>query len=81
MKTALVVLLILLVLATGLPMPAGIAAMPACQNCGPASLVAACTLATVAAVLMVLCIRLHRRRDTIPVSLHSFLLERPPRLV
>lgn len=86
MKKALVVLLLLLVILTGLPVPMAMAMsdMAACQDCGPAVLVGACTLAVLAGVvalaLLVLSTRVRSRRDAIPLFLLSFLLERPPRL-
>ena len=86
MKKTLVVLLVLLVVVTGLPVPMamGMGGMAACQDCGPAILVGACTLAVLAAgvalALVLLATRLRSRRQVIPLLLHSFLLERPPRL-
>ena len=86
MKKALVVLLVLLVVMTGLPIPMamGMGGMAACQDCGPAVLVGACTFAVLAAAVglavVLLATRLRNRRESIPLLLHSFLLERPPRL-
>ena len=83
-KKALVILLVVVVVVTGLPVLMGMSGMTACRDCGPALLVGACTLAVLAAgaavALVLLALRLTRRRDSIPLLLHSFLLERPPRL-
>lgn len=85
MKTFLVVLLVVLVAVTGLPIPMamGMGGMAACQDCGPAVLVA-CTLAVLAVAaslaLVLLATRVRSRRHAVPLLLHSFLLERPPRL-
>lgn len=78
-------LLVVLVILTGLPIPMsmGMGGMTACQDCGPAVLVATCTLAVLAAAALALVLvstRIRGRRDSVPVLLHSFLLERPPRL-
>ena len=86
MKKVLVVLLVVLVVVTGLPiaMAMGIGGMAACQDCGPAVLVGVCMLAVLAAgvalALVLLATRVRARREEIPLLLHSFLLERPPRL-
>lgn len=86
MKTFLVVLLVVLVAVTGLPIPMamGMGGMAACQDCGPAVLVGACALAVLAAsaalFLVLLASRIRSRRDAVPLLLHSFLPERPPRL-
>ena len=86
MKKALVVLLVLLVVLTGLPIPMamGMGGMAACQDCGPAVLVGACTLAVLAAgvalFLALLATWLRTQRESMRLLLHSFLLERPPRL-
>ena len=86
MKKGLVVLLVLLVVMTGLPIPMamGMGGMAACEDCGPAMLVGACTFAVLAAAIglavVLLATRLRNRRESIPLLLHSFLLERPPRL-
>lgn len=85
-KTFLVVLLVVLVAVTGLPIPMamGMGTMAACQDCGPAVLVGVCAFAVLAAAaalaLLLLVTRVRSRRDAIPLLLHSFLLERPPRL-
>ena len=86
MKTFLVVLLVVLVAVTGLtiPMAMGMGGMAACQDCGPAVLVGVCALAVLAAAaalaLVFLATRVRSRRDAVPLLLHSFLFERPPRL-
>ncbi|MFP5319164.1 MAG: hypothetical protein ACLGI2_12850 [Acidimicrobiia bacterium] len=83
MKKALVVLLVLVVVVTGLPIVMGMSAMAPCADCGPAVL-AACSVAILAAgvaiVLALLALRLGTRRQAVRLLLHSFLLERPPRL-
>ncbi|HUP85287.1 MAG TPA: hypothetical protein VM143_06440 [Acidimicrobiales bacterium] len=85
MKTFLVVLLVVLVAVTGLPIPMamGMGGMAACQDCGPAVFVGACALAVLAAAaslaLVLLATRVRSGRDAVPLLLHSFLLERPPR--
>lgn len=89
MKSLLIVLLVVLVVLTGLPIPMamgmGMSGMAACQDCGPAVLVAACTLAVLAAAaalaLVLLSTRVRTPPHSIPLLLHSFVLERPPRLV
>ena len=86
MKTFLVVLLVVLVAVTGLPIPMamGMGGMATCQDCGPAVLVGACAFAVLAAAaaltLVLLATRVRSRRDAVPLLLHSFVLERPPRL-
>lgn len=77
--------LVLVVVVTGLPIVMGMGAMANCADCGPALPVgAACTLAVlaggVALVLALLARRLHSRRQVMRLLLHSFGLERPPRL-
>lgn len=85
MKKALVVLLVLIVVLTGLPIMMGMDGMAACSDCGPATLVGACVLAILAAGAALLVIfsgvRIGNRRDALQRLLHNFLLERPPRLV
>ena len=86
MKKALVIVLVVLVVVTGMPiLMGGMGGMAACQDCGPAVLVGGCTLAVLAAgvslALVMLVTRLRSRSESIPRLLHSFLLERPPRLV
>ena len=83
MNKALVVLLVLVVVVTGLPMVMGMSAMAPCADCGPAVL-AACAVAILAAgvavVLALLAQRLASRRQMMRLLLHAFVLERPPRL-
>ena len=85
MKKALVVLLVVLVVMTGLPILMGMDGMAACSDCGPAILVGACVLAVLAAGAALLVflsgVRIGIRRDALQRLLHNFLLERPPRLV
>lgn len=84
MRKALFVLLVVVVVVTGLPIVMGVAGMAACQDCGSAVLMAHCTVAIIAAGVAItttlLALRLRRRRESIRLLLHSFLLERPPRL-
>lgn len=85
MKKALVFLLVVVVVATGLPVILGMSGMASCVDCQPGLAVAfGCTLAVLAAAfalsLVVMSQRLRARRDSMPFLLHSFLLERPPRL-
>jgi hypothetical protein len=82
-KKALVVRLVLVVVVTGLPIVMGMSAMASCADCGPA-VAAACSVAILAAgvaiVLALLALGLGRRGQAMRLLLHSFLLERPPRL-
>jgi len=83
-KKALVVVLIVLVVATGLPILMGMPGMAVCHDCGPALVSASCGLAILAAgvafMLTLLSVRHRSRGDITRLLLHSFLLERPPRL-
>jgi len=84
-KKALVVLLVLVVVVTGLPIVMGMTAMASCHDCGRAVTVdTACTLAVLAtgiALVFALASRqLRSRRQVMLLLLYSFLLERPPRL-
>jgi len=82
-KKALVVVLVVLVVATGLPILMGMSGMAVCHDCGPA-LVLSCGFAVLAAgvafMLTLLSVRHRSRGDITRLLLHSFLLERPPRL-
>lgn len=82
MKKALIIALVVLVAATGLPVLVGMSGMEMCPECGPAILVG-CALAAVASTfafaLALLAIRLKADAQTVPALLHSYLLERPPR--
>lgn len=84
MKKALVVLLLVVVVFTGLPILMGMSGMATCQDCGPAVLMASCTLAILTAgaalALSLLSLRFRSHREPVRLVLHSFLLERPPRL-
>ncbi|MGI9022558.1 MAG: hypothetical protein ACR2HV_04885 [Acidimicrobiales bacterium] len=85
MKKALVVLLVLVAVVTGLPLVLGMSAMPSCHDCDPATPVGAgCTMAIlaggVALIFALLVRRLRSRGEVMPFLFHSFLLERPPRL-
>ncbi len=84
-RKALLVLLVVVVVATGLPIILGMSGIAACPDCGPALTIGTgCTLAVlVAGIALVLAMvgRRHRLDEQIVrLSLHSFLLERPPRL-
>ncbi len=85
MKKALVVLLVVVVIVTGLPVLAAMAGMASCSDCGPAVLAGAtCAVAILAAgvalLLAVFTQRLRNRSAVVRLLLHTFLLERPPRL-
>lgn len=84
MKKALVVVLVVLVVATGLPILMGMSGMAMCQDCGPALVSASCGFAVLVAgvtlVLTLLSLRLRSRGEIIRLLLHSFLLDRPPQL-
>lgn len=85
MKKALLVLVVVVVVLTGLPILMGMAGMASCPDCGPAVLAGAtCAMAILAAgVALLLALftqRLRSRAGVIRLQLHTFLLERPPRL-
>ena len=85
MKKALLVLFVVVVVLTGLPILMGMAGMASCPDCGPAVLAGAtCAMAIVAAgVTLLLALftqRLRSRAAVVRLQLHTFLLERPPRL-
>ena len=86
MKKALLVLLVVVVVVlTGLPILMGMAGMASCSDCGPAVLAgASCAMAILAAgVALLLALFTQRLRSGTAVmrlQLHTFLLERPPRL-
>ncbi len=84
MKKALIIVLVVLIAATGLPILMGAPSMAACHDCGPAVLVSTCAFAIVAAGVAFLLLLLARRFRIRPAStrllLHTHLLERPPRL-
>ena len=84
MKKALVILLLVVVVSTGLPILMGMSGMATCQDCGPAVLMASCTVAILTAgaalALALISLRFRYRREPVRLLLHSFLLERPPRL-
>jgi hypothetical protein len=81
-KKALVVLLVVLVVVTGLPILMSMSGMATCRDCGPATLVASCALAILAAGvalhLALLTQRLRRERGALHSLLRVFALERPP---
>ena len=85
MKKTLVVLLVVVVVVTGLPVLMTMSGMASCSDCGPAVLAGAtCAVAILAAgvalLLAVFAQRLRRRTTVVRLLLHTFLLERPPRL-
>lgn len=87
MKKVLILLLVLLVVVTGLPIMVtamDMSGMVECEKCGPAVVLATCTLAVLAAgmalALVLLTQRIGLGRSSIRAFLHTFLLERPPRL-
>ena len=85
MRKALVVLVVVVLVATGLPILMTMSGMAACPDCGPALVAGAgCMVAVLAAgvaLLLAVAAGRHRNHDeTVRASLHSFLLERPPRL-
>ena len=85
MKKALLVLVVVVVVLTGLPILMGMAGMASCPDCGPAVLAGAtCAMAILAAgVALLLALftqRLLSRTAVMRLQLHTFLLERPPRL-
>jgi len=85
-KKALVVMLVVIVVVTGLPLIMGLSGMAPCPDCGSGLLVGGgvCTLAFLvagAALLLVLLAHHVRGLDVVlRLRLHAFLLERPPRL-
>ncbi len=84
-KKALVVLLVVVVVLTGMPVIAGMSGMASCPDCGPAvvagaTCAAAILVAGVALLLALLTRRLRSRMAVVQLPLHTFLLERPPRL-
>lgn len=86
MKKAFVILLLVVIVFTGLPILMGMSGMAMCQDCGTAVLMASCTVAILTAgaalaLLVILASLLRSRREPVRLLLHSFLLERPPRLV
>lgn len=85
MKKTLVVLLVVVVIVTGLPVLMTMSGMASCSDCGPAVLAGAtCAVAILAAgvalLLAVFTQRLRSRTAVARLLLHTFLLERPPRL-
>lgn len=83
MKKALVIALVVLVAATGLPILVGMSGMAMCADCGPAFLIGSCALAAAnlsfAFALALLATRMKSYPQVAPTFLHSYLLERPPR--
>lgn len=84
-KRALILLLVVVVVLTGLPVVFGMAGMGVCAECGPAVLVgstcaAAILAAGVSLLVALLAERLRSRGLALRVLLLGFLLERPPRL-
>ena len=85
MKKALLILLVVVVVVTGVPLMAGMSGAAGCPDCGPAvALSPLCSAAVLAAgvalAIGLLGLRLRRRPRMARLLLHSFVLERPPRL-
>ncbi|MDQ3571203.1 MAG: hypothetical protein M3396_11420 [Actinomycetota bacterium] len=86
MRKALVLTLVVMVVVTGLPLIMGMSGMAPCPECGPALLAGGgfCTVAVLAAVAVLLVVLLARRLRSFDAvfahQLHSFVIERPPRL-
>lgn len=84
MKKALVILLLVVIVFTGLPLFMGMPGMTSYQACDPAVLMASCAVAVVASgvslTLALIAFTFRSRRQPVRLLLHSFLLERPPRL-
>ncbi len=84
MKKTLFIVLVVVVLVTGIPVLVGMSGMATCPDCGPAisvgSMCAMATLAIGVGALALLTQPMRRRRSVLRLCLHSFLLERPPRL-
>ena len=85
MKKALLILLVVVIVLTGIPILMGGTGMAMCPECGPATVTgAACLLAFVAAALaMLIALQSQRARScgrSMRPLLLAFLLERPPRL-
>lgn len=85
-KKALVLMLVIVVIVTGLPLLMTMPAMSVCPDCGPALLAggATCALAVLAAGAAMLLVMIGHRllildTDT-RLRLHAFVLERPPQL-
>ncbi len=84
-RKALVVLLVVVMVATGLPILMAMSAMAACPDCAPALVagagcVAAVLVAGTALLLAMAAGRYRSRDEMVRALLHPFLLERPPRL-
>lgn len=82
---ALIAVVVIAVVLTGLPLLMGMAGMPACPDCGPALLAgSACALAILAAGATLLFAMIGQRLpslDTVMrLRLHPVPLERPPQL-
>lgn len=85
MKKALLILLVVVIVLTGIPILMGAPGMAMCSECGPAVAAGAgCMLAFIAAALAfaiaLLAQRARSRGQLLQPVLLSFLLERPPRL-
>ena len=84
MKKALIVLLVLVVLVTGVPILMTMSGMASCHDCSLGLLASSCVLAIITAGIALVTAgftqRVRGRLIGVRVLLHSFLLERPPRL-
>lgn len=86
MKKALVVVLLVVLAASGVPLIMGASDMPSCPDCGPAVLAGGvlCAVAVLVASTLPLLVLVGQRiravEEVVHLRLHAFLLERPPRL-
>lgn len=84
MKKALVISLVVIVVMTGLPVLMSMSGIAQCHDCGDAVVSMVCVLAVlavgVAMLLLLAGVRLRLGDDLSRLRLHTFLLERPPRL-
>lgn len=82
MKTALIIALVVLAMATGLPILVGMSGMAMCPDCDTAVFVGVCALAVASAIfafaIALLAMALWASAQSASASLHSYLLERPP---
>lgn len=85
MKTALAIIVVLVVVFTGIPILMGLSDMGTCDECGPAVLLASCAAAIlVGALLLMQASHASRVRLSLalsPVRRYGQGLERPPQLV
>ncbi|MGH3469937.1 MAG: hypothetical protein ACRDQF_19635 [Thermocrispum sp.] len=85
MRRALVILLVVLVLVTGLPVMMGMSGMASCETCDPVVLGAMTCLAVLAGAVLVLPtmmgVRFRTRHRSMRARLLVHLVERPPQLI